>query len=78
MEYRKLLPQEERVLKALLARAGFSSLQIGWKLSMVVKPMSDGGMGSLLLFPHGPTQKDRVFGRQASEIEFEDKDGGAV
>lgn len=36
--------------------------------------MNDGGMGSLLLLPHG-TKRDRQFGRQACDHQFKDADG---
>ena len=77
MEYRKLFPNEESLLDALLKKAKVEILPL-WKEDLVVKPMSDGGMGSLLLFPHGPTLEGRSFGRQVCDLEFKDTDGTKV
>jgi hypothetical protein len=41
----------------------------------MVKPMDDGGMGSLFLFPNEGIITNRMLGEQVSEFEFFDKDG---
>jgi hypothetical protein len=78
MECRKLLPPEEKLLEFLIKKANLSGWSINWKCNLLVKPMNDGGMGSLLLFPDGSEGKNRVFGKQVSEYEFNDKDGVKV
>ncbi len=40
--------------------------------------MSDGGMGSLRLFPRGAVGDARIFGRAASECQFIDADSVVV
>ena len=40
----------------------------------MVSDMQDGGMGGLFLFPSGIPREGRVFGRQASDYQFLDKD----
>lgn len=40
--------------------------------------MDDGGMGSLLLLPHGFVDKKRLFGGAISKYEFIDADGVEV
>jgi len=43
-----------------------------------VKPMCDGGMGSLLLLPHGCSESERAFGEVIASCEFIDTDGVPV
>ncbi|ACE06212.1 hypothetical protein Aasi_0841 [Candidatus Amoebophilus asiaticus 5a2] len=52
-----------------------SRLPANWKDNLLVRPMNDGKMGSLLLFPYDITKNDRMFGKQISECQFKDKDG---
>ena len=49
---RQLFPDEEWLLHHLINNAAPNFIQ-NWKGDFMVKPMDDGGMGSLLLFPNG-------------------------
>jgi hypothetical protein len=75
MDYRrKLKEREENLISFLIKKANFS-VPSDWKDNLLVKPMEDGKMGSLHLFPDGNTQIiDRKFGSKISEVEFVDKD----
>ncbi len=37
--------------------------------------MNDGEMGSLILYPNGITEVNRIFGNQISDYQFKDYDG---
>ena len=71
---RKPTIQEEWLLELLVEK---SSVEIpkDWKEGLVVRPMNDGGMGSLYLFPHGKIIEGRVLGEQVSDFQFMDIDG---
>ncbi len=73
MPLRKLSPAEERFLQFMVEKASLS-LPPDWKDKIMVKPMDDGGMGSLLLFPDGIETQNRVFEKTAAEHEFKDAD----
>lgn len=71
---RKLHKEEERLLFFLVNK---SDIQIPTSLltEIRVKPLKDGGMGSLLLIPKGLTfDSERFFGKRISECQFIDKD----
>ena len=53
-------------------------LPVNWQQSLRVKPMDDGGMGSLMLFPDGKETDKPVFGRTVFEYEFKDADRANV
>ena len=74
---RKLLCDEVLLLEFLVRRSTVS-LPSDWKNNLLVQPMNDGEMGSLLLFPEGITNKVRSFGAQVSEAQFIDEDGVTV
>lgn len=44
----------------------------------MVRPMNDGMMGSLYLFPQGKIIAGRKFGKQISDFQFTDVDGVEV
>ena len=71
---RTLTSQEERLLEVLVKK---SSLVIpkDWKNGLLVRPMDDGGMGSLTLFPQGKIIENRLFGEMVSDFQFTDVDG---
>jgi len=72
---RKISTEEKRLLEFLIQKAKLN-LPTDWDHNLFVKPLNDGGMGSLLLLPHGmSTDNNRLFGKQASECEFFDVDG---
>ena len=72
---RTLSQDEERLLEFLIQNATVS-FPPNWKADLLVKPLNDGGMGSLLLLPQGMvTESDRLFGKQVSEYQFTDEDG---
>ena len=66
--------QEEWLLELLVEK---SSIVIpkDWKSGLLVRPMDDGAMGSLYLFPQGQVVEGRVFGEQVSDFQFTDTDG---
>ncbi|XPF95292.1 DUF6984 family protein [Colwellia sp. RE-S-Sl-9] len=68
---RKLNLAEEEIMSQLLQLA---NMEVNLK-ALIVKPLDDGGMGSLAF---GPNHENRMFGRQASEYTFEDSDGTKV
>jgi hypothetical protein len=49
-----------------------------WLEGVKVRPMDDGGMGSLEIAPRGAVMSARRFGRQVAEYQFTDADGVAV
>jgi len=71
---RKPTYKEEKLIEHLVNNASitFSSK---WKEDLLVRPMNDDEMGSLLLFPQGQIFAHRIFGKQVSELQFLDKDG---
>jgi hypothetical protein len=73
---RKPTDLEIKLIEVLIDK---SSLKFSdWKEKLMVQPMSDGGMGSLTLFPNGTDEKDRKFGKSISEHEFYDSDSVMV
>ena len=74
---RKAFLQEEKLLEFLIQKASIN-FPSDWKYNLLVQPMNDGGMGSLLLFPDGITKKKRLLGDQVSEHHFKDEDGVEV
>ena len=75
---RKATADEQRLLDALVNQAKALILSPNWKDALLVQTMDDGGMGSILLFPNGPTETKRLLGSVASELKFPDDDGGEV
>jgi hypothetical protein len=74
MPLRKLSQEEERFLQFMVDKASLP-LPADWKQTIRVKPMDDGGMGSLLLFPDGTEEsQDRAFEKTIAEHEFKDAD----
>ena len=69
--------EEQRLLEFLIAKSSITIKPILIE-SLLVEPMNDGGMGSLLLFPHGVIREKRLFGECISEGQFTDKDGVQV
>ncbi|WP_207515252.1 DUF6984 family protein [Longitalea luteola] len=74
---RKPTVQELKLLELLVAKSTVL-LPPNWKENLLVCPMKDGGMGSLLLFPNRMRNSERMMGRQVSEIQFTDQDGVQV
>lgn len=72
--FRKLKDDEKRLIKKLLDNVE----QTNNLDDIIARPMSDGGMGSLLLFSNKKEQKKRLFGKQLSEFRFTDIDGVSV
>ena len=75
--YRIPTKQEEQLIELLVHK---SSLEMSedWKNGLLVRPMDDGEMGSLYLFPQGKINESRKLGRQISEFQFTDIDGVEV
>lgn len=78
MKYYRIPTKKEEQLVELLVHK--SSLEIAehWKNGLLVCPMNDGEMGSLILFPQGKIVENRKFGKQVSEFQFVDADGVEV
>lgn len=70
---RKPTQREERLLEILIARSTAPVPQ-NWKDKLLVRPMDDGEMDSLYLFPDGKIEH-RTFGEQVSDFQFKDLDG---
>ena len=77
MPLRKITTDEERLLDHLIGLARLKLPQ-GWKENLMVEPMDDAGMGSLLLHPNGQQDMKRIFGSVLSEYEFKDVDRATV
>jgi hypothetical protein len=73
MPLRKLTTAEEGFLEFMIGQANIR-VPSDWKETMMVSPMDDAGMGSLMLFPRGDVKPNRSFGRTALEFQFKDKD----
>lgn len=70
---RKPTEQEERLLELLVKKSSVI-LSDNWKNNLVVRPMDDGEMGGLYLFPNGKIIEGRALGEQVSEFQFTDID----
>jgi hypothetical protein len=71
--------EKEQLFIEFMVEKAQIELSPKWKDSLYVQPMSDGGMGSLLLIPDNVTTgSKRLFGKQISEYQFTDKDGVEV
>ncbi len=75
-QFRDLAPDERRLLEVFISRYRLGGLQD--LDSIKVKPLSDGGMGSLSLYPKGCDETGRKFGRVAAELTLQDGDGVQV
>lgn len=75
MELRNPTLDELRLIDFLIKNSKEFYLPKDWRPLLKVKDMEDGGMGSLLLFPEGKIRKNRIFGGQISEFQFQDDDG---
>lgn len=74
---RKPTIQEERLLELLVKKSSIA-IPENWKDGLLVRPMDDGEMGSLYLFPQGKVIEGRVLGEQISDFQFSDLDGVEV
>lgn len=74
---RKPTIQEERLLELLVKKSSIA-IPENWKDGLLVRPMDDGEMGSLYLFPQGNVIEGRVLGEQISDFQFTDLDGVEV
>ena len=75
---RKPTQEEQHILEVLVAKTSKINLPAKWLETLEVQEMDDGGMGSLrLIFPN-TSSKEKVFGKQASELVFNDEDGVKV
>lgn len=75
MVYSRVISEKEgKLLDLLIEKAGLV-LPLDWKSKLLVRPMKDDGMGSLLLFPKGDIKENRELGKQVSECQFKDRDG---
>ena len=74
---RKPTLQEENLLKTLISKStiAFSEDCLD---GLLVRPMDDGDMGSLYLFPKNQIANNRILGEQVSDFQFTDLDGVEV
>lgn len=70
---RKPTPNELNLIQILTTKANFV-LNLNWKDTLWVEDMNDGGMGSLTLYSTLSVEKNRAFGSEVSEIQFNDED----
>ena len=77
MPLRKPTNAEERFLAFMIKKAKIK-MSPDWKENILVSPMDEANMGSLLLFPDGKRKDNRSFGRTAAEHEFKDADRASV
>lgn len=71
---RKPTLEEVKLLEFLIKKSSLAISQ-NWKENLLVRPMNDGGMGGLYLFPAGRIFEDRILGKQISDFQFVDLDG---
>lgn len=76
-KYRKPTEAELKLLKYLIEKAALK-INKNWQEDLLVTPMPDGNMGSLLLIPKNISNETRRFGKQVSEYQFTDEDGVEV
>ena len=69
--------EPERGLLATVARLA-TDVDPAWIEGVKVRPMNDGGMGSLELAPPVASGSQRRFGRKVAEYQFTDADGVEV
>ncbi|MBB4037101.1 hypothetical protein GGR21_003016 [Dysgonomonas hofstadii] len=75
---RKPTTKELMLLKILVNKSSIH-IPADWDKDLMVLPMIDGGMGSLFLLPQRYDKNEkRLFGKQASDIQFQDIDGITV
>lgn len=77
-QFNKPSGDQVRLIKALLANSSGLDLPTGWLESVEVMPMSDGGMGSMRLRSELIEPTSEKFGKQVSELIFDDVDGVKV
>ena len=59
---------------AYMIREGKGNFKTNWSDKLMVAPMDDANMGSLLLYPEGSVNPDRIYGSTLYELEFKDAD----
>lgn len=74
---RKPTRQEEKLLELLVKKSSIA-IPENWKDALLVRPMNDGEMGSLYLFPQGKVIEGRILGELISDFQFTDLDGVEV
>lgn len=74
---RKPTLQEENLLELLVKKSSIA-IPRNWKEGLLVRPMDDGEMGGLRLFPNGKRTEDKILGEQVSDFQFTDLDGVEV
>jgi hypothetical protein len=77
-QFRRPSPQELQLVALLVSRASGVQLSPDWRETLRVRPMADGGMGSLKLASEESLQPERPIGRRAAELQFVDADGVSV
>lgn len=76
MELNRTPTQDETRLLEFLIQKATVKFPSDWSTNLLVSPLNDDGMGSLLLIPEGVIpDNDRKFGEAVSELQFTDEDG---
>ena len=70
---RKPTDKEINLINFLIERSSFD-FGNNWSMDLLVSDMNDGEMGSLILYPNGITEGNRIFGDQISDYQFTDSD----
>lgn len=65
-------------LIGFLIESASLKLSHNWEDQLMVQPMDDGGMGSMVLSHTPNNNTERIFGRQVSDCTFADRDGVKV
>lgn len=74
---RKPSIQELQLIKLLVSKSSVV-FPPDWEEGLMVRPMLDGGMGSLTLLPKNIIDKGRKLGMYVCEYQFSDADGVVV
>ena len=74
MTLRKPTQAELNLIRYLVDKAALARISSEWPQTLLVSSMTDGNMGSLLLFPDGKVTNNRNFGQCVSEYQFIDVD----
>lgn len=67
--------KSELLLISFLVKRANLCLNDNWQENLIVTPLDDGGMGSLILNLGDERNSNRIMGSQASECHFLDEDG---
>ncbi len=79
MDLQNRKPKEKEIrLIDFLMKKGSLIYKVDWEKYLLVTPMDDGGMGSLILTEENSLNRQRFYGRTVSELEYKDADNVTV